>query len=211
MEPYWNDLLAPLLWVLWCTLHSALIAPPVTDLMEKKLGRRFRFYRLFYNAVALSTLIPLVAYSLSINEEPVFCWAGYRKIGKTLLFITSIFLFVAGGRHYNLGQLLGVRQIRTGRNGKALSESNTFDSSGVLGVIRHPWYTAGILLVWARDIGLSALLINMVISAYFVIGTFLEERKLLLAFGDSYRKYQGRVSMFIPFKWLRGKFTPMSG
>lgn len=207
----WNNLLAPLLWVLWCALHSTLIAAPVTDLMKKKLGLQFRFYRLFYNTVALVTLIPLAAYSLSIDQEPVFRWEGYWKIGKYLLLITSFFLFTAGGRHYSLGQLLGVRQIKTGRTGQLLSEFNTFDSSGVLGVIRHPWYTAGILLVWAGDMGLSALLINIVISAYFVIGTILEERKLLLAFGESYRKYQGNVSMFIPFKWLKAKFTPMSG
>lgn len=211
MEPYWKNLLAPLLWVLWCTLHSTLIATPVTDFMEKKLGRRFRFYRLFYNAVALATLFPLVGYSLSVDEEPVFRWEGYWKIGKYLLLITSIYLFTAGGRHYSLGQLLGIRQITTGRTGQALSEFNTFDSTGILGVIRHPWYTAGILIVWARDMSPSALLINMVISAYFVIGTILEERKLLLAFGPSYRKYQGRVSMFFPSKWLRDKFTPIVG
>jgi hypothetical protein len=38
-----------------------------------------------------------------------------------------------------------------------------------------------------------------------VIGTFLEERKLVREFGDRYRKYQAEVSMFIPLKWLQTK------
>jgi uncharacterized membrane protein len=49
-------------WVLWCTLHSALISTTVTEFAKKKLGSSFRFYRLFYNVVSLVTLIPLVYY-----------------------------------------------------------------------------------------------------------------------------------------------------
>jgi protein-S-isoprenylcysteine O-methyltransferase Ste14 len=77
-------------------------------------------------------------------------------------------------------------------------------------MIRHPWYIAGILLVWAGDVSLSTLLINIVIIAYFVVGTFLEERKLLLEFGDRYREYQENVSMFIPYKWVKAKMAGVS-
>jgi protein-S-isoprenylcysteine O-methyltransferase Ste14 len=207
MELFWNDLLAPLLWILWCSLHSTLVATPVTDWMKKIWSRQFRFYRLFFSAFSVATLIPLITYSIYIDGEPVFRWEGFWIIAKYGLLVTALFLFFAGGRHYNLWQLLGIRQIRKGRTGQALWEYNRLDTSGILGIIRHPWYTAGILLVWARDMTLSALVINIVISAYFVVGTVLEEHKLLLAFGESYRKYQGRVSMFVPFKWLKARFA----
>ena len=128
-------------------------------------------------------------------------------IVKYLLLATSITLFVAGGRHYSMSQFLGIRQIKTGRANPALSEYDTFDTSGILSAIRHPWYTASILVIWAGDISLSTLLINIVISTYFVIGTILEERKLLLEFGENYREYQKNVSMFIPYKWLKAKIA----
>jgi methanethiol S-methyltransferase len=86
-----------------------------------------------------------------------------------------------------------------------MTENGEFDSSGVLGVVRHPWYLAVLILLWARDQSLSGLIINMILSVYLVIGTFLEERKLILEFGDKYRVYQLQVSMFIPFKWLESK------
>jgi protein-S-isoprenylcysteine O-methyltransferase Ste14 len=37
-----------------------------------------------------------------------------------------------------------------------------------------------------------------------VVGAFLEERKLVRIFGEEYRDYQQKVSMFIPVKWLGG-------
>lgn len=202
-----NDLFAALLWILWCTLHSTLIAIRVTNYMKKRLGDMFRFYRVFYNTLSLVTLVPLVYYSISIRQAPVFRWEGHLVIVKYLLLVTSISLFVAGGRHYSLSQFLGIRQIRTGRMSRPLSKYDTFDTSGILSVIRHPWYTAGILIVWTGDISLSTFLINIVINAYFVIGTILEERKLLLEFGEKYREYQKNVSTFIPYKWLKAKIA----
>lgn len=200
-------LFAAVLWILWCTLHSALISITVTDFLKRALGDKYRFYRLFFNTVSLVTLIPVVYYSISIRQAPVFRWEGHLVIVKYLLLVTSISLFIAGERHYSMLQLLGIRQIKTGRATPTLSEYDTFDTSGILGAVRHPWYTAGIIVVWARDMSLSTFLVNIIISAYFVIGTILEEKKLLLEFGEKYREYQKNVSMFIPYKWLKAKIA----
>ena len=83
--------------------------------------------------------------------------------------------------------------------------SGGLDTRGVLKVIRHPWYLGVFLFIWANDLSLKELIVNLILSAYLVIGTFLEERKLVLEFGDKYKEYQGQVSMFIPIKWLRSK------
>jgi protein-S-isoprenylcysteine O-methyltransferase Ste14 len=128
-------------------------------------------------------------------------------IVKYLLLAASIILFIVGGRHYSMAQFLGIRQIKTGQVNLALSERDTFDTSGILSAIRHPWYTASLLLIWARDLSPSSLLINIVLTAYFVVGTILEERKLLLEFGNRYREYQKSVSMFIPYKWLKARIA----
>jgi protein-S-isoprenylcysteine O-methyltransferase Ste14 len=69
-------------------------------------------------------------------------------------------------------------------------ESGKFDSTGVLGVVRHPWYLAVFILLWARDLSPTQIIINVILSAYLVIGTLLEERKLVLEFGDKYKEYQ---------------------
>jgi len=42
-----------------------------------------------------------------------------------------------------------------------------------------------------------------IFSTYLIIGSRLEERKLVMEFGDAYQHYQKTVSMLLPFKWLR--------
>ena len=74
--------------------------------------------------------------------------------------------------------------------------------------IRHPWYTAVVLLLWAGDLDMAALVGNGVLTVYIVVGTLLEERKLVHEFGGAYRSYQGRVSMFVPLKWTRLRIAP---
>ena len=199
-------LYAVLGWVLWCTLHSTLISTTVTDFAKKKLGGSFRFYRLFYNVVSLVTLIPLVYYSHMLREAPVFRWEGPLGIVQVFLLAVSVYLFVAGGRHYSWARFWGISQIKAGRAGSSLADSSsTFVVSGIHRIIRHPWYLGGILIVWAQDMSASTILINLVISVYFMIGAVLEERKLVLEFGEEYREYQRTVSMLFPWRWLKAR------
>ena len=194
-------------WVVWCTLHSTLISIPVTEYIKRKSGDGFRFYRLFYNAFSLATLIPVLLYSTSIRQEPIFRWEGPLAIIQYLLLAGSIGLIVVGGRNYSLFQFLGIAQIKNGGANPSLSGNAKFVASGIHRVIRHPWYLAGIMIVWPRDLGPSSILNNVVIDSYFVIGAILEERKLVREFGEQYREYQRNVSMFFPCRWLGAKFT----
>jgi protein-S-isoprenylcysteine O-methyltransferase Ste14 len=43
------------------------------------------------------------------------------------------------------------------------------------------------------------LVINTLLTLYVLIGTWLEERKLVLEFGEAYLRYQRQVPMLIPF------------
>ena len=76
-----------------------------------------------------------------------------------------------------------------------------FKTRGILEYVRHPWYTGGILLVWGfGDITDVSLVLKVILSSYFIIGTILEERKLVAEIGEPYREYCQRVPMLIPWK-----------
>jgi len=177
------------------------------DFLKRALGAQYRFYRLFFNTFSVSTLIPLLIYSHSARwrTDLLFAWEGYLRLIQYGLIALAAILAITVMRHYSLCQFLGIQQVLQQRSGNAMTENGEFDSSGVLGVVRHPWYLAVLILLWARDHSLSGLVINVILSVYLVIGTFLEERKLVLEFGDKYQAYQLQVSMFIPFKWLESK------
>jgi protein-S-isoprenylcysteine O-methyltransferase Ste14 len=200
-------LLLALAWTAYCALHSAMISETATGFLKRRLGDSFRFYRLFFNSVAALTLIPVLWYSLSLRQEAVFRWEGGWLVPRYILLVCGVLLAVAGGRHYRLGQFVGICQLR-GTSSGGLAAGGGIDSSGVLGLVRHPWYTAVVLLLWAHDLDAAALVGNGVLTVYILVGTLLEERKLVHEFGDAYRSYQVRVSMFVPLRWVRSRIVP---
>jgi protein-S-isoprenylcysteine O-methyltransferase Ste14 len=140
-----------------------------------------------------------------MRTEPIFRWDGYLRILQIVLLGTAALLFLLGARRYDAAQLLGVRQMRENISTKAMAHAGELDTSGVLGIVRHPWYLATMLLIWARPLDLSAILVNVILTSYLIVGTYLEERKLVSEFGEKYRAYQKRVPMLIPNNWLRSK------
>jgi protein-S-isoprenylcysteine O-methyltransferase Ste14 len=199
-----SHFLLALAWAAYGAVHSAMISRTATAFLERSLGEAFRFYRLFFNAASLALLVPVVAFSTSLREEPVLRWQGPGEAVRLALVALGLLLFVAGGRHYSLGRFLGTSQLR-GRSSTGLAAGGGIDSTGVLGVVRHPWYVGVVLLLWARDLDPAGLVTSGVLTAYVVVGTLLEERKLVQELGDTYRDYQRRVSMFVPLEWLRSQ------
>jgi protein-S-isoprenylcysteine O-methyltransferase Ste14 len=197
-------MLLALAWTAYAAVHSAMISETATGFLRRRLGAGFRFYRLVFNGVALALLVPVVLYSESLKAEPLVRWVGPWRAVRYALVALAALLFVSGGRHYSVSQFLGLSQLR-GRSGGGLAPRGGIDSRGVLGVIRHPWYTGVVLLLWARDLDAASLVVSGVLTAYVLIGTLLEERKLVHEFGDAYRDYQRRVSMYVPLKWLRSR------
>jgi len=203
-----NYALLALVWLVWCFCHSALISRRVTGYVKQRLGDRFRYYRLAYNGFSLVTLIPVVLYGYSVQGEPLFSWEGYWRVVQALLLAVSLFLFLAGSRHYDGLSFLGLRQLRDRSTCVGLTETCSLNTRGILGVIRHPWYAGGMVIIWARDLDVSAIVTNLILTAYFIVGTLLEERKLSIEFPEAYKEYQQKVSMFLPYQWLKSKWNP---
>ena len=105
-------LLLALAWTAYCTLHSAMISETATGFLKRRLGDSFRFYRLFFNSIAMLTLIPVLWYSHDLRQAAIFRWEGVWLVPQYLLLGCGILLVVAGGRHYRLGQFVGISQLR---------------------------------------------------------------------------------------------------
>ncbi|MGD8740942.1 MAG: NnrU family protein [Desulfobacterales bacterium] len=194
-----------LLVITWCVLHSTMVSTSVTEYFKKHFGPHFRFYRLFFNLIAILTLIPVAVFAYSIRTQAIFSWNGYLRLGQILLLSVAVLLLLLGGRHYDVRQVIGIKQIKEGTANKAITDTGELDTSGVLEITRHPWYLATILLIWARQMDVSVIFVNVILTSYLIVGTLLEERKLVGEFGEEYLAYQKRVSMLIPFKWLRSE------
>jgi len=77
--------------------------------------------------------------------------------------------------------------------------------------VRHPLYLFCLLMIWAYPhMTMDRVLFNVLFTVWIVVGTVLEERDLVVAFGDSYREYQRKVPMLLP-RSLRPMVAVMSG
>ena len=198
-------LILAILWIAFCALHSGLISITFTNFLKQKIGDSYRFYRLFYNIFSIVTLIPILIYTVSIRQQPFFAWTGYLLPVKDVLFFIGILCFIAGARHYSFSQFSGIAQIKEGANHNLINETGELSSRGILGVVRHPFYAGIFPLIWSSNLDTPTLIVNIILSIYVVIGTLLEERKLIEEFGDAYREYQQKVSMLFPLKWIKKK------
>ena len=197
-----------LIWTIWCALHSLMISRPVTGWLSRRHPGPFRYYRLFYNGFALASLVGVLGFTAAARGPAVLQWSGVGRILQAALLAAALGFFAAGARRYDLFQFLGLRQARAENACSVLTDDCRLDTSGVLGLVRHPWYTGGILLVWARNLDMAGVVTNLVITAYFIVGAFLEEGKLQVQFGATYDAYRRQVSMFLPIKWALRRSSP---
>ncbi len=190
-------------------MHSVLISPFMTGYMQTRFPGHDSWYRLFYNSFSLITLIAPVYCMMVIKSGPVFSWEGIMQIPRFTLLLLALILFREGSKKYDIGFFLGIKQLKAGRGNTLLSDEEPFAPTGVFGIIRHPWYAGSLLLVWSGlAVYTTATMITAsILTIYLVTGTFLEERKILVEFGESYSNYQKDVSMLFPWKWSARKLN----
>ena len=98
---------------------------------------------------------------------------------------------------WDLKEFIGLRQWERQRKGEEEAQGRNerlFTGKGY-GLVRHPLYLGCSLLlafhpVQTRNSAATA----AAVVAYFYIGTFFEERRMVRKFGEAYREYQRRVS-----------------
>ena len=176
-------------------LHSLLAADYIKDKAEKLLGKGYRFYRIMYTIVSFLTFAPAFFIWVSFTGSTPLVYNLPERLYPVIILIRlcALGIFVYASYQTDILEFIGIRQ----------KAKNILITSGAYGVVRHPLYTGGILLLFTKmDMSQLDLIAVLLVSIYLIIGAFIEERRLLSVFGEEYRKYQQQVSMFIPVKWV---------
>jgi protein-S-isoprenylcysteine O-methyltransferase Ste14 len=186
------------LWATYCALHSFMISTRFIKLMTRLLKKYYAFYRLFYVVVSIVLLIPLIKYTAHADNIIFITYPMPLNIVRYILISGSLIIFWwAFFFNYDFLSFFGIRQ--TLNFGRKDNSSKEIKKNGLLGIVRHPMYFALIIYLWSQIFSEVDLAVNALLTIYIIIGTFLEEKKLILEFGDSYIKYQQEVPMLIPF------------
>ena len=191
-----------LAWVFWCLLHSLLIHPPIERRLKRMLGVWQNAFRLLYNLFALVSLVPVGMIYWTADSTPVLIWPDWLHPLQWLCWLAAAYLVLAAARVYDTASFLGTRQLRQQDPGGVVSNASNdsgLQMNGVLRYSRHPWYLAGLILLWSRSLTARELLTSILLTLYLLIGMVLEERKLVREFGRAYRDYQRQVPMLWRF------------
>jgi methanethiol S-methyltransferase len=215
MSNAYNLILDILAFFLFACLHSFLASFKVKNFLTQRIGNLMAFYRLAYNIFFLWFFF----YLYDILPRPDI-ELFELKFPWDIIILIPQFLSLAGIiwalKYFSVYEFAGLSQIKRWKEGSFISNienedtnngisKNAYDEKltlkieGPYKVVRHPLYLFTIIFLVLRptmDIFYAVFLIFLI--AYFYIGSFYEERKLVSVFGNSYRNYQNTVPRLFP-------------
>ncbi|MGE0590408.1 MAG: isoprenylcysteine carboxylmethyltransferase family protein [Cyclobacteriaceae bacterium] len=177
-------------WSVYFFLHSLLASHLVKEAVNHQFPSLMNYYRLTYVIISTVGLLLLLYYNGSIESQDLFQRGGVVRYISLVFAAFGAIILKVSFRTYDLSSFVGVKK-----------EVDTFVRSGLLQHVRHPIYSATILIVigfFLFSPNLPTLISTLCIFGYLPIGIWLEERKLLKAFGEDYRSYKQEVPALVP-------------
>ena len=177
-------------------IHSLLADNSVKQWVKRKIIAQ-QYYRLFYNFVAVSLLIPLVWMYFTTPKQALFNNTLYNQIIGIMIILVGIWLTKKAMAQYNLQEFIGIDRLRSNEN----TSTQFLNTTGLNSWVRHPLYFASLLILWGSVLAFpnsGVLAIVICSTLYLFVGIRLEEKKLIHTFGTSYLDYQKRVPMILP-------------
>jgi len=186
--------------------HSLLASLKIKIWFRKTFGDLIAFYRLFYNLVGLLSVY--LIYELS--PKPHIIIYDLPNPFDLIILIPQL-LSLAGVfwafQYICFKEFLGLDQIKRffeKRYTTELDEEFTLRIEGPYRYSRHPVYFFSITFLLFRPImDLFYLTFFICIVAYFYIGSYYEEKKLVRQFGEIYENYKKEVPAIFPVKLFK--------
>jgi len=153
-------------------------------------------------AIASGILLLLLILLWQTSTLTIITPSGIFRWSLRAVSCFSLLGFYWGVKALRFFDPFGLRPIFNrlrGRNPKPMP----FIVVGPYRWVRHPLYLFMTLMIWScPNLTADRLLFNLLWTAWIVIGSYLEERDLIVEFGDAYREYQKRVPMLVPLlRW----------
>lgn len=189
-----THILVAVFWIVYVVLHSVLASLTVKNFFKNRLGSRFKHYRLAYTIFAFVGLVLVLGFQAGIPSVNLFTPVFFSKAAGAIIAASGLVIMFICIKKYFMG-LSGLRSL--------LQEESYSELliSGIHRYVRHPLYLGTFLFIWGLAIffpTLSLFISDSVITLYTLIGIQLEERKLVMDFGDQYKAYQKAVPKLMP-------------
>ncbi len=196
-----------LIFLVFAFIHSITVTLWFKQLCRRAFGDAFMrvWYRFLYNLVSVLTVA--IAFRLIRHVPDTHLWAAPPAVRWTMqaVRVAAAMFGALSFRHLDGMEFLGLRQIWRYFTGSAVTGNlegltgGDLVTNGVYGIVRHPLYVAGILIMTVDPhITVNGLTVTVLADLYFLFGMFIEERRFVRMFGEPYRAYMQKVPRMIP-------------
>jgi protein-S-isoprenylcysteine O-methyltransferase Ste14 len=182
-----------LTWLAYGALHSWFASNRLKHWVASRWPAAMPGYRLGFNLSATLLLVPVLWLTHRHPGDPLWVVPGWIAWPAVAIALAG---FAWSMKWYDGANFLGLRQWRDRIGPDA--EREAFTLSPLHRHVRHPWYALGLLVLWTRDLNAAWLVAAIAITVYLLIGSRLEENKLIAFYGDAYRRYRRRVPGLVP-------------
>ena len=182
--------------LLYGLLHSWLASLGFKAQVQSWLGERAgRGDRLAYNMFAFVSLLPVLALSALLPDQPLYAIPFPWLLITLVLQGLAVVALLLGLLQTGLWSFLGLSQL----SGAGQASPSQLVIHGLYHRVRHPLYSAGLLFIWlAPRMTTNLLAFNLGATVYLIVGAMFEERKLLREFGQDYARYRAHTPMLVP-------------
>lgn len=189
-----------LVWLVYFLLHSILASLRVKSFVAINMALIMPWYRLLFNGIAVLALVPVHAYMSYLSGDIIWAWHAKWQWLSNSLAIIAITGFIHSLKYYDMMEFMGIRQIV--ESNQLVNDQEHLKISPYHRYVRHPWYFFAIVLIWTRNMDTAWLVSCVMLTLYFILGSKLEDRKLVEYYGDPYQLYKSKVSGVFPLPWL---------
>ncbi len=181
-------------WLIYFAIHSIMASVACKRWVKSSFPALNKYYRLIYNAIASGGLFVLLIVNGAIASRLLLAVTTFTTALGLILATWGFLVIKLAFRCYSLKEFLGLKE-------ETSEEQPDLVKTGILGVIRHPIYAGGLLILfgfWCYRPTVTNLITVICTCIYLIVGIYFEEKKLIAVYGTAYREYQQEVPMLIP-------------
>jgi protein-S-isoprenylcysteine O-methyltransferase Ste14 len=148
----------------------------------------------------LASSVALIALFVLWQPIPQAVWATEGVVASmlTIGMLSGVGLVLFSTFLIDHFDLFGLRQAWIHFRGRAYEEKR-FATPLLYKHIRHPLYVGWLMTFWIAPVmSVGHLLFALVMTSYILVAIPMEERDLLRALGEPYRRWRERTPLFVP-------------
>jgi protein-S-isoprenylcysteine O-methyltransferase Ste14 len=196
-----------LIFLSFAFIHSVTVSHRFKDYCRRAFGETFMraWYRFLYTMVSGITVVIALFFIIQVPDRVLWDPPGWLRWSLHGVQVAGGLFGMRAFEYLDAWEFLGFRQAwryfarkETAGNIEGLTEKDLI-MTGVYGIVRHPVYVAGIVVVtFSPRFTVNNLTFTVLADLYFLFGMLIEERRFLRIFGDRYRQYMRTVPRMFP-------------